>query len=216
MMKALMYKEFRLAWSPWLGLYLLFPLWLLFPFFPSFLPAVMLFMAVGSLSGVDKTNQDLAFTSLLPAPRAGVVLVRTLNIVTLQGVMLIVSGLIAVVGYGLKPSGTLVGMNANLACFGLIFIMLAVFNVIFLPGWYKRAYRLGPPLLGASVVSLVFASVVSTLMWRVPWLAERFNDRGLGHLGYQALLLAVGVVIYCAGTLGAYRKAVANFDKVDL
>ena len=215
MIQNLVYKELRLNINPWAYLWALAALLLLIPswvFFVALGYIVMFFMMV---SQFDKANQDLMFASSLPVPKSGIVLARACTVVITQVANLAVAAPVAIARYWLYPAGNQAGMNTNLAFFGLVMVMYAVFNLIYLPGSYSRPYRMLWPVLGGSLIALVVGGVLTTLPAVVPAL-DVVNDRGMGHLGHQLAVFAVGVLLYAGGIVLAYRQAAANFAKVDL
>jgi len=121
----------------------------------------------------------------------------------------------ALIRHRLYDTDNVAGMNPNMAFFGLVLVMYAVFNAIFLPGSYKAAYRLLWPLLGGSLIAVAVGIALTTLPAVVGQLAA-VNDRGLGNLPAQAAVLVAGVGVYAVTTVFACRWAAANFEGVDL
>ena len=216
MIKNLIYKEFRLNINPWFYSFLALALLILCPSWPFFIALAYLFMFFMVLSQMDKANQDLGFASSLPVPKGGIATARTCTLVIIETAQLFVAGIVAVVRYMLYAHDNQAGMNTNLVFFGVMLIMYATFNVIYLPGSYKRPYRMAWPLLGGSLIAVVVGGVLSSVVAFQPRLAAIFNDRGLGHPVAQILVFAAGLVVYAGLTLLARRTAISNFAKVDL
>jgi len=212
MIKSLMFKEFRLSVSPLLWLVVVFPFLLLIPSWIFFFALAYVYLAFMVICQTDRANQDLFFVRSLPVPKSGIVLARTCTVVIFQVVQLVLGAVCAVIRHAIYSGNNAAGMNPNLAFFGLVMVMYAVFNLIFLPGYYKRAYRMLWPILGGAIISVVVGAVLTSVPMAIPVL----NDRGLGHFGYQIVVFLIGVVVYAGLTWLAYRKAASNFEKVDL
>ena len=215
MIKDLMYKELRLNVNPWMYTWLAMALLLFIPSWVFFFAIGYIFMFFMLLGQQDKANQDLAFAMSLPIPKSGIVTARTYTIIIVEIAALLVAAPVAILRYWIYPFNNAAGMNTNLAFFGFMLMMYAVFNIIFLPGSYKRAYRLLWPILGGSVISVLFAGTVTSLVAILPSLAF-LNDRGLGNLGAQMIVFLIGLGTYAVLTWLAHRQAVANFAEVDL
>ena len=218
MIKNLVYKEFHLNINPWLLVFLAMALLLFIPTWVFFIALAYLFLFFMSLGQMDKANGDLAFACSLPIPKSSVVTARTITVVIIEAAELVLAGFVSLARYWLYPEGNLpgMGMNTNLAFIGVILVMYAVFNLIYLPGSYTRAYRMLWPVAGGSLIAVVIGGVMTYLLSLQPTLAGIFNDRGFGHPWAQILLFAAGLLVYAILTALARRKAVSNFAKVDL
>jgi ABC-2 type transport system permease protein len=216
MLKDLMFKEMRLNWHPGQWLFLLLACLLLIPEWVYYIAFLYIFIMPMVVVQSDKANDDLVFTALLPVRKRDVVTARTWIIVGWELVYLAVAVVCAVVRMRFFPTENGASMNSNVAFFGTVFIMYAVFNGIFIAGAYKRPYRMLWPLLGGAVFAIVLGAVLDTLPLFVPSLKRLFNDDGFGHLPYQLAVLLVGIVAYAGATLWARQIAVARFERVDL
>ena len=218
MITSLINKELRLSVNPWLYIFLAMALLLFIPTWVFFIALAYLFLFFMALGQMDKANQDLTFAISLPIPKSSIVTARTITVVIIEAAELVLAGLVSVARYWLYPDGNLqaMGMNTNLAFFGVMLMMYAVFNLVYLPGSYKRAYRMLWPLAGGSLIAVVIGGFLDYVLSLQPTLARIFNDRGFGHPWAQILLFAAGFVVYAGLTAVAWRKAVSNFAKVDL
>ena len=109
-----------------------------------------------------------------------------------------------------------VGMNPNFAFFGSIFIMYGIFNIIFLPWFYKTAYNVGKPLLIGIIASTVFIASANFAVILVPVLKTNLNGQGAGNIECQLPVLPAGIVLFVLLTWLAYKISANNFEKVDL
>ena len=218
MITTLINKELRLSVNPWLYTFLAMALLLFIPSWVFFIALAYLFLFFVTLGQMDKANGDLTFACSLPIPKSSIVTARAITVVIIEVAELVLAGLVSIARYWLYPEGNLagMGMNTNLAFFGVMLVMYTIFNLVYLPGSYKRAYRMLWPLAGGSLIAVVIGGLLTYLLALQPTLAGIFNDRGFGHPWAQVLLFAAGLIVYAGLTLIAHRKAVSNFAKVDL
>ncbi|MDR2975495.1 MAG: ABC-2 transporter permease [Propionibacteriaceae bacterium] len=209
-------KEFALSiprgnyW--WLAavLLLLIPVW---PFVIVFTYLFFGFFMI--LNQFDKINHDLTLCATLPIPKTGVVWGRALTVMIIEAVMVVASWPLAILRHWIWTEDNASGMNVNLAFYGFVLVMYAVFNLIYLVGTYHKAYGILWPIGGGTLIAVVVGLVLTTapIVW--PALSV-INDRGFGHLGIQAVVFAVGLVVWLAATWGGWRWAAARYEHVDL
>lgn len=105
-------------------------------------------------------------------------------------------------------------MNANPFALGMALLLFGVFNVIFVGGFFKTAYRTGKPFLVYIFVCFAIIGVAEAMHY-VPGLSA-LNAFGFEHAGLQAAALAAGAVCFAVLTLLAYRKSCDRFERIDL
>ena len=62
-----------------------------------------------------------------------------------------------------SKNGNEVGIEANVAFFGLVLVMYALFNIIFIPMVYKTAYKLGIPLMFGGIAITIYILAVEAV-----------------------------------------------------
>jgi ABC-2 type transport system permease protein len=216
MLKDLLYKELRLNWHPGEWAFLLLAGLVLIPQWLYYIAFIYIFIQVMIVVQTDKANNDLIFTTLLPVRKKDIVTARTWAIVGWQVVYIALAAACAAIRLRFYPMNNTTSMNTNLAFFGTVFLMYGIFNAIFLPGTYKRPYRMLWPLLGGAIIAVAVAAILDSLPLFVPAVSRLFNDNGLGHLPYQMATLLVGMAAFVGATFWANRKAAANLERVDL
>ena len=105
-------------------------------------------------------------------------------------------------------------MNANPFFLGMALLIFGIFNVIFLGGFFKTAYKLGKPFIIYGITAFLTIGIAETLH-HIPGLGA-LNAFGFDHAALQISLLAAGALLFAAMTLLSYKKACANFEKIDL
>jgi hypothetical protein len=94
--------------------------------------------------------------------------------------------------------------------------MLALFNYIFLTEHYKTGYNIGAPFVKSSIMITVYIIVAEILLRVIPYMRNYCDSVGIQNQVKQIPVLAAGIVLYIAINVLAYKKAVSNFNKVDL
>jgi hypothetical protein len=216
MLKDLICKELRLDMHQALWAFLLLAALLLIPQWLYYIAFIYLFILVMVVAQTDKANNNLIFATLLPVRKKDIVTARTWTIVGWELAYIFIAAICAVVRLRLYPENNTASMNTNFAFFGTAFLMYAIFNAIYVPGSYKKPYRMLWPLLGGALISVAVAAILNTLPLVIPAVSTLFNDAGLGHLPYQLAALAVGIAAFACATIWANKKAAANFEMVDL
>jgi len=215
-MKNLLYKEFKLAWQPAMFLFLLFGALLLIPSWPFFIAFGYLFIAFNSMFFVSRANQDVFFTVSLPVRKRDAVRAKVYTVAVIELLQIIVAIPFALLNGMINTTGNMAGMNLNFAFFGFVFIMYAIFNVIFLPRFYKTAYKVGGPMLLAVIVVLLFIGAVESAVHLIPFMKIHLDFLGTSHLVSQLIVLIAGIGIFALVTSLAYLRSAKNFEKVDL
>ena len=116
----------------------------------------------------------------------------------------------------INPNGTnLAGIDANVALFGSVLLIYGVFNVVFLPVFYKTAIRAGRAFLLAVIPMTVLMVLVEALS-HFPVVGPYLDATDAAGQVRQLPVLAVGLAAFALLSWLAYRKAAKNYERVDL
>lgn len=216
-MKHLLYKELRLAKHPTMFLFLLFSAMLLIPSYPYYVAFIYTCLSVFFVFLQGRENNDLSFTALLPVRKRDIVRARCLLVVLMQLAQVLVSLPCAIVGARINPlGGNAAGIEANAAFFGLVLVMYALFNLLFLPAFYRTGYRVGRAFLFAGAAVLVYIVAAELLVQCVPALKVSLDTFDPATRGTRLFVLLLGAGLYAAGSLLACRLSERRFARVDL
>ncbi len=217
-MKDLLYKEFKLAIHPTAFLFLSLAAMLLIPSYPYYVAFIYTDLAVFFIFLLGRENQDALFSVSLPVRKRDTVKARCYVIVLIELAQIILSIPFAIIGSRINPNplGNLAGIEANVAFFGFVFIMYALFNGIYLPMFYKSAYKAGMPLVFASAAIAVYIAAMEVAVQSIPFLKTYLDTWEPEMLIRQIPILVVGIGIYAVCMWLTYRKAAKNFESVDL
>ncbi len=217
-MKALLIKEFRLAKHPTLFIFPFLGLMLLIPAYPYFVAFIYTCLSVFFIFLQGRENKDIFFTVSLPVSKRDIVKARCSFIAIIELVEILVAVPFAIIGARINPNpnGNEVGIEANVAFFGLVLIMYALFNLVFLPIFYKTAYRAGIALLFGGLAVSIYIIGIEAAIQLVPILKTSLDTADPAFQLAQLPILAAGIVIYALAMLLAYRISANRFAKVNL
>jgi len=216
-MKDLLYKDFKLFWHPFIFLILLFGTFLLIPHWPYFIAfGYIIWIGFVTAYFMGRSNQDIFFTVSLPVRKKDAVLARVCTVAVIELLQIIVAIPFAVLHNVIYQHNNNAGMNPNFAFFGSLFIMYGIFNIIFLPGFYKTAYNVGKPMVLGVLASTVFAIASNIAVMLVPVLNTTLNGLGAINLACQFPVLLAGIMLFMLLTWFAYKISANRFEKVDV
>jgi ABC-2 type transport system permease protein len=97
-----------------------------------------------------------------------------------------------------------------------VFVMYALYNIVFLPTFYKTASRAGLSfVLGGSVV-MIYIVAVEAAIQMIPVLNAWLDTSDPAMMVRQLPVLIAGIGIYALFMFLAYRMSAKRFEKVDL
>jgi len=214
--KNLLYKEFKLSVQPLNFLFLAMAAMLLIPSYPYEVAFFYQTLGIFFIFMIGNTNNDLFFTTLLPVRKRDAVRARFATVIILELLQMVVSVPIAFLRNRLTNAPNLAGVEANLALFGVAFVMYAVFNLIFLPMFYKTGYKTGVPFLVSGVAMGLVVVVAEAAINLVPGWKAALDSIGPAYLPQQLLALVGGLVLFVVLTALAYKMSVERFEHLDL
>jgi hypothetical protein len=217
-MKALLFKELKLALHPTTYLFLAIGAMLMIPSYPYYVAFVYTCLGIFFIFLTSRENKDILFTASLPVRKRDVVKSRIITVATIELLQLVIGIPFAIIGIRINPNsaGNLVGIEANMAFFGLVLIMYALFNAIYLPVFYKTAVKVGIPLLLAGIAVTIYVIAVELAVQMIPFLKTHLDSTDPSMMTYQLPILIAGMLIFAFALWLTYRKSAANFEKVDL
>lgn len=214
-MRALIYKELKLALHPTVFIFLSFGAMLLIPNYPYAVPFFYTTLSIYFMFLSGRENKDVLFTALLPVRKRDCVKARIITVSAIEAAMLLISIPFAVLRYYLYDFKNDGGLEANVALFGLMLILFSIFNAIFIPAFYKTAYKCGKFFMISSFVIFILIAA-GEIAIHIPPLDTYLDTSDPGMMVKQIPVLAAGIVIYTVSILLVYRRSAENFEKVDL
>ncbi len=215
-MSNLLYKELKLTLNPSIYIFPALGALLLIPSYPYFVAFIYTFVSFITLFVSGRENKDVFFTAILPVRKRDTVRARVYNIAIIELVQIFIAVPFAIIGNILiHPEGNTAGLDANAAFFGFVFAMYGLFNIVFLPMFYKTAYKVAWPLAISCTAVVIYIGAVEVAVQVVGALKTSL-DTLAGSPMVQSAVLAAGIVLYVLFTVLAYRSAAKKFEKVDL
>lgn len=215
-MKNLIIKDFRLAMHPTVFLFWLLSAMLLIPNYPYY---VVLFYSSLSLFFVclgGRENLDIEFSLMLPIRKRDTVRARICFAVISQAVQLIVAVPFAALRQTMPVGGNQVGMDANIAFFGLALLLFGIFNLQFFTSYYRAPEKVGRTFAASSVILFAVIAVFETLTHALPLFRLRLDTPYPAFLPEKLVVLAIGLVAYILLTFIACRISEKRFESLDI
>ena len=224
-MKALLYKEFKLAMHPIIYLFVfLFPLMTLIPSYPLAVGFIYIMTAYPILFlGANKGQQsnDLLYTTLLPVRKKDIVKARIFTVAIIQFTYIaIISCLypaIAHIQAGGDPNVKIPGLPiegfTSILAFGIIGFAIA--DLIFFPIYYKKGKSIVMSTLFTIIGFVVYIFLFTVVFPLIPGFGA--YKWGLSYAGviYQLIFLAGALVLYVLIHYLVYKISSKRLEKVD-
>lgn len=217
-MHNILLKEMKLSASILSYLFILFGLMFLIPGYPILCGAF--FVALGIFQGFQTAREanDIVFSALLPIAKEDVVKGRYLFVCLIEGCALILMALSVILRMTVFSRSSVYAdnalMNANLFALGAACVIFALFNRIFVGGFFRTAYKLGRPFV-LFIIAAFLAIAVAETLHHVPGL-EWLNAFGTDYFAKQLILFLIGVIIFLGTTILSCRNACKHFEQIDL
>ena len=214
-MKALLYKEFRLVCHPMTPIFCLFGVMVLIPNYPY--TVIFFYVMLGLFFTFlnIREQKDIYYSALLPVSKRDTVKAGCAFVVIIQALSLVVLIPCSLLAAHLQPGkDNLVGLDPNAALLTAGFLLYAVFNAVFLPSFYANGYKVGIAFLKAVIPTTLVMMVLEALPHfpALTWLDDMDADTQVRLLPY----FVAAVLLYGIGTVLTFRRAAAQYEKVDL
>lgn len=230
-MKALIYKEFKLALHPVCIIFiLLFPFMILIPNYPLAIGFIYILAAYPILFlGANKGQQsnDLLYSVLQPVRKKDVVLARLITVLTMQVTTIIIMSIIyplarlvnqnvinQAIAMG-QPAPTIPGLGldsfVSIIAFGVI--SFAIADLIYFPIYYRK----GRSIVASTIITIfVFAILICGFTMLLPLCFEGYmNLFGKCSVGIQFIYLGIAVILSAILHYFTYKLASKELEKVD-
>lgn len=215
-MKHMLNKELRLALHPTVPLFWLLGAMLLIPNYPYYVIFFYTLLGIFFVCLSGRENNDIAYTLTLPVRKRDVVAARMGLAVLIEGVQVAVAAPFAVLRQHLPLPGNQVGMDANIAFFGLGLLLLGAMNAFFFPRYYAAPDKVGKAFAKTSVLTFLVIGVLETLAHALPLFRDQLDTPDPQFLPQKLICLGVGLAAYGLCTAWAYGVSVRRFEALDL
>ena len=160
---------------------------------------------------------DIVYTALLPIAKREVVKGKYQFSVVIEMCGFVLMTILTIIRMMLLSEAKIYRqnamMNANLFFLGAALLVFGLFNLVFIGGFFKTAYKLSP--FFTYIVAAFLTIGAAEAAHHVPGLSA-INATGFEHIGLQVVLLLTGVLLYAVLTFFSYKKACKRFELIDL
>lgn len=230
-MKALLNKEFKLCLHPAVFIYLALILMLLIPNYPYLVSCFFVCNAIFFCFQQARENGDAMYTAMLPVSKAQAVKARVWFVVIIQLIdLVLMAGMCAFAIVSMPPTNA-VGTDHGLSLLAFALVLFAIFNLIYLPSFYKTGYKAGTAFLKSAIGVWIFLILCEGLMIASNAVAESGADIAFFRFIHenvdcmpktteawtvQAILFGAGLLVYAVCTLLAAKISVKRYEKVSV
>ena len=155
-------------------------------------------------------KEDNSFNAMLPVSKSDIVKSKIVAILIVEGIHLatgIIFGVIHNEIYGTFNWFT----DLNLAFFAMMFLMYAVFNIVFLPQYFKTAYFFGRPVIYGVIVTLIYAFLLEFGNFQYQFMRDIFE----GTVQTQLIVVGVAAVLTIILTVITVKQSIRNFESIN-
>lgn len=215
-MMNLLRKELRLSMHQTMPIFLTLTALILIPSYPYYVTFFYGGLAVFFTSLTGRENHDVQYMMTLPVKRRDIVAARILFVVLYELLLTILAVPFAILRSTFPVPANEVGMEANVAFFGLSLILMGLFNMVFFLCYFRDIQKVGKSFLLASSAVWVFIILAETAAHIVPLFRDRLDTPDPLFMAEKLATLGIGVVIFAVATLLTYRSAARSFERLDL
>ena len=226
-MKALLYKELRLAMHPICYISIaMFPLMILIPAYPIGIGFIYILTCYPILFlGANKGQQsnDLLYSVLLPVRKKDIVLARIITVILIQATYILLMTALyplarvineAIIQNAKDPEKYFIpglGLNSYVLLLAFGIIGYAVADLIFFPIYYKKGKSIVMSTLFTIIGFVLYIGIFTIVLPYIPGL-EFINNL---HIGIQFAILAGAIILSFLLHLLVYKISSKRLAKVD-
>lgn len=217
-MKHLIHKEITLASAPITWIFLAASLLTLVPGYPILISAFFICFGIFQSFQNGRETNDVLYTVLLPVRKRDYVAAKYSFVALIQMIGFLICGGLTVLRMTALSQAEVYQnnalMNASPAFLAFVLLIFAAFNVLFVGGYFKTAYKIGMPFLRFGIVTLLLVFAGESLHF---FPGMRFFNTTYGErLPLQFGMLAGALLVYTVATQLSYRASARRFEKLDL
>ena len=227
-MKALLYKEFKLAMHPMCYIFIAaFPLMILIPNYPLFVGFIYILSCYPVLFlGANKGQQsnDLLFSTLLPVRKKDIVMARIITVAIMQFTyMAILSCLLpvalliqqSIIAQGEESITVGIPLQGFGSLLAIAVVGYAIADLIFFPIYYKHGKSIVMSTLFTILGFVIYLSVFTLGIVFVPVVGPAYLDFLTSKIWVQFALLGGALILYFIIHYFVYKISAKRLEKVD-
>lgn len=212
-MKNLVYKELGLSINKFfyllpfiLGALMFIPGWIFLLVFYYFF-----WITIPQIYGAYLAQGDYNFLAVLPIKRKDIATSKIYALFILEGLHLVFAIIFGIIHNLIYGSWNFF-FDINLAFFGVGILLFGVFNISFLPAYFKTSHFFGKPLIIASITTLVYGFVFEFGVAKYQFMRDVFE----GSITNQTIAFIVTTVLGIGLSILALRISQKRMMEIDL
>lgn len=217
-MNNILQKEMKLAAFPIVYFFIAFGLMFFLPGYPILCGPFFVCLGIFKSFEYSREAGDLTFSMLLPLSKRDIVKGKFEFTLIIQLLSILVMAIAIILRMSVFINSKLylenAMMNANLFALGMACLIYALFNLIFVAGFFKTGYKMGKPFIIFIVVSFLMITFAEAVHF-MPG-TEALNAFGTDYFTIQLISLIILLAISIAITYCSYIISVRRFEKVDI
>ena len=215
-MANLIKKELKLVLYPTNFIFLALSAFLLIPNYPYYVTFFYTTLGIFMMTQNARENRDISYMMRLPMRKRDMVKARFITVMLIEFAQVLACIPFMIIRSRYAHLNNVVGIEANVGFLGISLVMLGVFHLIFLAGFYKTVTNVGIPFLWSSAAFFVMICVAEILLRVIPYLRDTCDSMAAAMQVKQIPLLIGGFLVYLLLTWLAYRLSVKRFEALDL
>lgn len=212
-MKNLVYKELGLSINKFfyllpllLGVLMFIPGWIFLLVFYYFF-----WISVPQIYGGYLQQGDYNFLAVLPIKRKDIVSSKIYALFILEGLHLVFAVVFGLIHIWIYGSWNFF-FDLNLAFYGVGILLFGVFNLSFLPAYFKTAHFFGKPLIFATITTLIYGFVFEFGVAKFQFMRNIFE----GQINVQVIAFIVTTILGVLLSLVALKISQKRMMELDL
>ena len=217
-MRDLLTKEFRLSAHALTYVFIAFGAMAMIPGYPILVGAFFVCLGIFYSFQMGRENNDILFTVLLPIRKTDAVRAKYAFTVIIELAAFVLMAVLTIIRMAWMADAPVYTanamMNANQVFLAWTLVVFALFNAVFLGGFFKTAYKYGKPFLVFCIVSMVVIFFAEALHFLpgMGWL----NATATRGNGLMWSILAVAATLFALVTGISLRRSCRRFQEIDL
>jgi hypothetical protein len=155
-------------------------------------------------------KQDHSFNAMLPVSKREIVLSKVVALFIIEGVHLAVGFFFGIIHNMIYGQWNFF-LDINYAFFGAMVLLYAIFNIVFLPNYFKTGYYFGKPVIYGNIVVLIYAFLLEFSQFKLQIARDIFE----GSIGTQLIVMVVGVGISIILSIITIKRSIQNYESIN-
>jgi hypothetical protein len=214
---ALLRKEMRLSANILSFIFIAFAFMTLLPGYPILCGVFFITLGIFQSFQSAREANDIVYSALLPIAKRDVVKGKYQFSIMIEMCGFAIMAILTLVRMTALSDVTAYThnalMNANLFFLAMALVIFGLFNMLFIGGFFKTAYKLSPFV--TYIIAGFVAIGIAEAMHHIPGL-EAVNAFGFDDIVLQVCLLLAGVAVFIVLTYVSYRRSCDRFEVIDL